>query len=285
MTPARKTTVQLPDGTTLPRLGLGTWRMGESAATRKDEIRAVRHAIQSGCSLIDTAEMYGDGGAEDVVGAAVRTSGIARDQFFVVSKVYPWNASRLGTIAACQQSLKRLGLASLDLYLLHWRGEHPLAETVEAFEQLKSDGKIRRWGVSNFDTDDMRELAGVAAPGACAVNQVYYNLAKRWPEASLLPWQRQHGIACMAYSPLNQGALAKHGVVKAVAARRGATPVQVALAWLLSFPDVVAIPKSARISGIDEIADTERLLLTAEDFAELQRAFPSPPAAAKMETT
>ena len=269
----------------MPRLGLGTWRLGESAGTRRDEVRAVQHAIASGIEMIDTAEMYGDGGAEEVVGEALRQAGAERDRLFIVSKVYPWNASKRGTIAACEESLKRLGLASLDLYLLHWRGEHPLADTVEAFEKLQRDGKIRRWGVSNFDTDDMRELATVAAPGACVANQVYYNLAKRWPEATLLPLQRKHGVICMAYSPLNQGSLARHRVVKAVAARLGVTPVQVAVAWLLSHPDVVAIPKSARMEGIDEIAAAEEVMLSQEDRDELERALPKPPASARMETT
>jgi diketogulonate reductase-like aldo/keto reductase len=282
---ATNTTIILPDGSTMPRLGLGTWRMGESATTRQDEIRAVQHAITSGLTLIDTAEMYGEGGAETVVGEAVQLANLARDELFIVSKVYPWNASRRGTIDACEGSLKRLGIATLDLYLLHWRGEHPLADTVEAFERLRRDGKIRRWGVSNFDTGDMRELSTVAAPGACMVNQVYYNLAKRWPEATLLPWQRKLGIACMAYSPLNQGSLAKHRAVKALAARLSATPVQVALAWLLSFPDVVAIPKSARIKGIDEIAGALKLVLAQEDRDELERAFPLPHASARIETT
>lgn len=285
MTTAKNTMIILPDGGAMPRLGLGTWRMGESAPTRQDEIRAVQHAIASGITLIDTAEMYGEGGAEEVVAAAVCGANVARDELFIVSKVYPWNASRRGTIVSCEKSLKRLGITILDLYLLHWRGEHSLAETVEAFEQLKRDGKIRRWGVSNFDTDDMRELSTVAAPGACVVNQVYYNLVKRWPEATLLPWQRKLGVACMAYSPLNQGSLARHRAVKAVAARLGATPVQVALAWLMSCPDVVAIPKSARIEGIDEIAGARELILAQADRDELERAFPPPHASARIETT
>ena len=285
MNPAAASSVTLSDGSAMPRLGLGTWRMGESAGTRRDEIRAVQHAIASGIAMIDTAEMYGDGGAEEVVGEALRGAKAERDRLFIVSKVYPWNASKRGTIAACESSLKRLGIATLDLFLLHWRGEHPLADTVEAFEKLQRDGKIRRWGVSNFDTGDMRELATVAAPAACVANQVYYNLAKRWPEATLLPLQRKHGVICMAYSPLNQGSLARHRVVKAVATRLGTTPVQVAVAWLLSHPDVVAIPKSARIEGIDEIAAAAELTLTQDHRDELERAFPPPPASARMETT
>ncbi len=275
----------LPRGGPLPQLGLGTWRIGEDGASRKQEVAVLAYALSAGIRLIDTAEMYGEGGAEEVVGEAVRAAGVPREQLFIVSKVYPWNASRHGTIAACENSLKRIGVDCIDLYLLHWRGEHPLADTVGAFEKLKRDGKIRHWGVSNFDTDDMRELATVAEPGACAVNQVYYNLAKRWPETTLLPWQRKHGIACMAYSPLNQGSLARHRALRAVATRVGATPVQVALAWLLKFPDVIAIPKSARVEGVDEIVGTLELALTGEDHDELARAFPLPKAPARMETT
>jgi diketogulonate reductase-like aldo/keto reductase len=285
MNPTATSSIAFPDGSTMPRLGLGTWRMGESAGTRRDEVRAVQHAIAAGINMIDTAEMYGDGGAEEVVGEALRQAKAQRERLFIVSKVYPWNASRRGTIAACERSLTRLGISTLDLYLLHWRGEHPLADTVAAFEQLKHDGKIRRWGVSNFDTDDMRELANVAAPDACVANQVYCNLAKRWPEATLLPLQRKHGISCMAYSPLDQGALARHRVVKAVAARLGATPVQVALAWLMSHADVAAIPKSSRIEGVDEILGATQVSLSQEDRDELERAFPKPAASARMETT
>ena len=269
----------------MPRLGLGTWHMGESAATRRAEVRAVQHAIASGIPMIDTAEMYGEGGAEEVVGEALRNSQVERDRLFIVSKVYPRNASKRGTIAACEASLKRLGIDTLDLYLLHWRGEHPLPETVAAFEKLKQDGKIRRWGVSNFDTDDMRELMAVSVPGACVANQVYYNLAKRWAEATLLPLQRKHGVVCMAYSPLNQGSLARHRVVQAVALRLGVTPVQVAVAWLLSQPDVIAIPKSARIEGVDEIIGAGSLTLSVADRNELEAAFPKPPVSARMETT
>ena len=285
LAPPDMPSLMLPAGEAIPRLGLGTWRMGEAQASRKNEVRVLQHAIAQGVRLIDTAEMYGDGGAEEVLGEALRGAAVSREKLFIVSKVYPWNASRRGTVAACERSLKRLGIDAIDLYLLHWRGEHPLADTVSAFEELKRAGRIRHWGVSNFDTDDMQEIATVAEPGTCAVNQVYYNLAKRWPETTLLPWQRKHGIACMAYSPLNQGSLARHRVVKAVAARAGATPVQVALAWLLSFPDVVAIPKSARVEGVDEIVGTVALTLAQEDRDELERTFPLPLASARMETT
>ena len=182
--------ITLPGGESIPRLGLGTWRMGEVRTARKQEVAVLAHAIAAGIRLIDTAEMYGEGGAEEVVGEAVRAAGMPRESLFIVTKVYPWNASRQGTREACERSLRRLRTDIIDLYLLHWRGEHPLADTLRAFEELKGEGKIRYWGVSNFDTADMRELATIADPESCAVNQVYYNLAKRWPEATLLPWQR-----------------------------------------------------------------------------------------------
>jgi len=270
------------NGLTLPQLGLGTWRMGESHAARANEVRVLRHAIERGVTLIDTAEMYGEGGAEEVVGEAIRGQ---RDGITVVSKVYPWNASRRGTLAACEASLKRLGIDVLDLYLLHWRGDHPLADTVAAFEQLRQDGKIRSWGVSNFDTADMKELAATAGGEHCVVDQVYYNLAMRWPEATLLPLQRALGIATMAYSPLDQGRLLKHAALKYIGNKHAATAAQVALAWLLSFDDVCVIPKSARIEGVDEILGAVQVRFDDEDRAALQQAFPPPRANARMQTT
>ncbi|MEO8101665.1 MAG: aldo/keto reductase [Betaproteobacteria bacterium] len=275
----------LRGGGTVARLGLGTWRMGEARLARKDEAAVLRHAVGRGITLIDTAEMYGDGGAEEVVGDALRGLGSARDQLFLVSKVYPWNASRRGTVEACERSLTRMGVDRIDLYLLHWRGEHPLADTVAAFEKLKRDGKIGHWGVSNFDTGDMRELDAVENGRNAVVNQVYYNLAKRWPEATLLPWQRERGIATMAYSPLDQGALPAHKVLAPIAARHGVAPAQIALAWLLRAEDVIAIPKTSRIEGVDEIVGAPRIALQAEDMELLHRAFPPPRPAARMQTT
>lgn len=275
----------LSSGEAVPRLGLGTWRMGESAAssaTRHEEVAVVRHAIEQGITLIDTAEMYGEGGAEEVVGEAMRGQ---REPLFLVSKVYPWNASRRGTIAACERSLKRLGTDRIDLYLLHWRGEHPLADTVAAFEALKRDGKIRQWGVSNFDVEDLRELAAVPHGGACVANQVYYNLAKRWPETSLMALQREYGIATMAYSPLDQGRLIRHPALLAVAKRLGATPTQVALAWLLCRDGTIAIPKSGRRTGVDEIVGAAALILDDAAYTALARAFPLPERRMRMETT
>lgn len=274
--------VSLPGGKKVAQLGLGTWRMGESAATRAQEVNVLRHSIDSGITLIDTAEMYGEGGAEEVLGDAIRGQ---RDGLFLVSKVYPWNASRRGTIAACERSLKRLGTDRIDLYLLHWRGDPPLADTVAAFEQLKRDGKIGLWGVSNFDRDDMDQLLALPDGTHCAVNQVYYNLAKRWPEARLIERQRSAGIATMAYSPLDQGRLIGHRVLKAIADRYGVTAAQVALAWLLQFDDVMPIPKTSRVEGVDEILGACDVKLSGQDLAELSAAFPPPRASARMETT
>ncbi len=275
-------TLTLRDGQVLPRLGLGTWRMGESRAARSGEVRVLRHAIERGITLIDTAEMYGEGGAEEAVGEAIRGR---RDGLTLVSKVYPWNASRRGTLVACEASLKRLGIDTLDLYLLHWRGDHPLVDTVAAFEQLRRDGKIRGWGVSNFDTADMQELTAVEGGEHCIVNQVYYNLSTRWPEATLRSLQRAQGVATMAYSPLDQGRLLKHPALKDIARKHGASAAQVALAWLLSFDDVCVIPKSARSEGVDEILGALRVRLDDEDRATLQKTFPPPRANARMQTT
>lgn len=274
--------ITLNTGAVMPALGLGTWRMGESATKRKQEIATLRHGLDRGLTLIDTAEMYGDGGAEEVVGAAIR--GI-RDSVFLVSKVYPWNASQRGTIAACERSLKRLGTSMIDLYLLHWRGEHPLADTVAAMSRLQRDGKIRMWGVSNFDTDDMQELLALPDGNHCVANQVYYNLAKRWPEATLLPLQQQAGVVTMAYSPLDQGRLTHHPGLVDFARKIAATPAQVAIAWLLAQQRVTAIPMTSRMEGVDEILRAPQLQLSASDLDVLGAAFPGPAPGASMETT
>jgi diketogulonate reductase-like aldo/keto reductase len=272
----------LNNGAVMPALGLGTWRMGESAKTRQQEIATLRHGLDRGIALLDTAEMYGDGGAEEVVGAAIRG---VRDSVFLVSKVYPWNASRKGTIAACERSLERLGSTVIDLYLLHWRGEHPLADTVAAMSQLQRDGKIRMWGVSNFDTEDIQELLALPEGRHCTVNQVYYNLAKRWPEPTLMPCQETAGIVTMAYSPLGQGQLLRNRALLAMAARLGASPAQLAIAWLLHRPGVAAIPKTSRSDGIDEFFGAPDIPLTGPDFDALDAAFPKPSPRARMETT
>jgi len=266
-------TLDLPGGGTIPVLGQGTWGMGERAGSRAAEVAALRHGLELGLSLIDTAEMYGEGGAEEVVGEAIRGR---RDEVFLVSKVYPHNASALGTVAACERSLRRLGTERLDLYLLHWRGSHPLAETVAAFERLRGDGKIRRWGVSNLDADDMAELTAVPEGARCAANQVLYNLSRRGIEWDLLPWCREHGMPVIAYSPIEQGRLDVGGALAALARAHGCSPFQVALAWLLAQPGVLAIPKAARPEHVTANAAALELKLTPADCAELDRQFPPP---------
>ena len=263
--------VTLPAGETLPALGLGTWHMGENAAKRKDEVAALKAGIDQGLAVIDTAEMYANGGAETVVADAIAGR---RDEAFIVSKVLPSNASLKGTIAACERSLKRLKTDVIDLYLLHWRGGTPLAETVRAFQQLQADGKIRHWGVSNFDTDDMEELAGIG--GGCAANQVQYNLEDRGIEFDLLPWQQKRGMPLMAYCPLGGGGLVNHPALAPLATKHGVTPAALALAFLLSKPDVLAIPKTARPARVADIASARGVTLDAEDLKALDRAFPPP---------
>ncbi|MHA6686270.1 aldo/keto reductase [Mesorhizobium sp. A556] len=267
--PTRTTT--LPSGEAVPVFGLGTWKMGEDSRLAPSEADALRLGLDLGATLIDTAEMYGN--AESVVGEAIAGR---RDAVFVVSKVLPSNASRSGTIAACERSLKRLRTDRIDLYLLHWRGGVPPDETVEAFEALKATGKIRHWGVSNFDTDDMEELFSVPAGDNCQANQVLYNLSRRGPEFDLSPWCRQRGMPIMAYSPVERGKLAHNQKLDAIAARHEATPAQIALAWTMAQPGVIAIPKASRPEHIRQNIAAQDLLLTAEDLAELDRAFPPP---------
>lgn len=265
--------VTLPDGTRVPALGQGTWRMGEDARARKAEVAALRLGIERGLTLIDTAEMYGEGGAEEVVGEAIEGR---RDGVFIVSKVYPHNAGRRAVVAACDRSLGRLGIDTIDLYLLHWRGSVPLAETVEGFEALRRAGKIARWGVSNLDVADMEELWSVGGT-ACATNQVLYNLGERGIEFDLIPWCASRNVPIMAYSPVGQGGrMLRHKALAEVAARHGATPVQVALAWTLRRPGVIAIPKAADPAHVRENAASAALRLTKEDHATLDAAFPSP---------
>src|SRR6266487_2198243 len=245
-------TVELPDGKRVPALGQGTWRMGENKNAHADEVAALRLGIDLGMTLIDTAEMYGEGGSEKVVADAIVGQ---RDRVFVVTKVYPQNASRTELPRACERSLKRLRIDAVDLYLLHWRGDVPLAETVEAFEKLRSVGKIRRWGVSNFDVDDMKELFDIENGSACATNQVLYNLENREIELGLLPLYQQstaaspartnHQVVLMAYSPVGHGrGLLNNSTLNEIAKRKDATAAQVALAWVLRQPDIIAIPKA-----------------------------------------
>jgi diketogulonate reductase-like aldo/keto reductase len=266
-------TVAFPAGEAVPALGQGTWYMGETARRRAEEVAALTLGIELGMTLIDTAEMYADGGAEDVVGAAIKGR---RDQVFLVSKVYPHNASRRGTIAACERSLKRLETDRLDLYLLHWRGDVPLAETLAAFEALVAAGKIRHHGVSNFDTADMEELARARGGAACQTDQVLYNLTRRGIEWRLLKWCRQRKMPIMAYSPLEQGRLAGKPALARVAKRHGATPLQVALAWVLRQDGVIAIPKATDPAHVRANRAAADLALSAEDLGELDRAFPPP---------
>jgi diketogulonate reductase-like aldo/keto reductase len=266
-------TLQLLSGQTIPVLGMGTWRMGENARNRQSEINALGHGLDLGFSLIDTAEMYGEGGAEEVIAQAIANR---RSAVFLVSKVYPHNASRRGAIAACERSLKRLHTDYLDLYLLHWRGSVPLAETLEAFQALQQIGKIRGYGVSNFDIEDMKEAIQLTGENAIATNQVLYNLMRRGVELNLLPWCRQRAMPIMAYSPIEQGRLLHHQALKAIAQDRGVTVAQVAIAWLLHQDDVIVIPKSSRIEHVEQNYAALNLKLSAAELATLDAAFPPP---------
>ena len=266
-------TTTLRSGERIPQLGLGTWHMGERRASRLAEVKAIRLGVDLGVKLIDTAEMYGEGGTEEVVAEAV--AGI-RDQVFIVSKVYPHNASREGTIAACERSLQRLQTDRIDLYLLHWRGSHPLADTVAAFEKLQRDGKIRHWGVSNFDTDDIEELFTVPHGAGCASNQVLYHLGSRGIDFDLLPECAKRRVMVMAYSPLGQGAILDHPTLAKIAKRHGVTPAAVAVAWTMRHPHVVSIPKAASLAHVKENAAAAELVLDTEDLMLLDQAFPPP---------
>ena len=271
--PSSARTLKLPSGEAVPVLGQGTWKMGEDRRRHADEVAALKLGLDLGITLIDTAEMYASGGAEDVVAEAIAGR---RDETFLVSKVLPSNASRAGVKRACENSLKRLTTDRIDLYLLHWPGSVPLSETVEAFEALKAEGKIRHWGVSNFDTDEMEELIGGASGRNVQTNQVLYNLSRRGLEFDLAPWSREHRIPLMAYSPVEQGALARNARLEAVAARHNATAAQIALAWVMVQPGVIAIPKAGRQEHVRQNAAALDIELTAQDFAELDRAFPPP---------
>ncbi len=266
-------TVALPSGAKMPAYGLGTWRMGETARTRTNEVAAVRHGIARGITLIDTAEMYGDGEAESIVADAV---GSQRDGLFIVSKVLPHNSSRRGTISACERSLKRLKTERIDLYLLHWRGAAPLSETVAAFAELKAAGKILDWGVSNFDLDDMQALAETDGGDGCATNQVLYNLTRRGIEYDLMPFCRKRRIPIMAYSPIEQGRMLNRPALREVAKRHDATPAQVALAWLMRQDGVVTIPKATNLAHVDENLGALKLKLTPDDLKTLDAKFPAP---------
>ena len=280
-------TVVLPTGEAVPALGLGTWMMGESASAREVEIAAIRFAIECGYRLFDTAEMYGDGGAETVLGKALadamRANAIRREDVMIVSKVYPHHADATGVPTACEKSRKRLGLDTIDVYLLHWRGSVPLAETVDAFEALKASGAIRHWGVSNFDADDLCELEAIdtvravsKSGPACATNQICYALDERGAEFSLFAYQRTLHLPTMAYCPLGRGALAKNKTLASLAETRGVTAAQIALAWVMRFPDVIAIPKAVDHAHLSQNIAAADITLTEAELVEIDAAFKPP---------
>ena len=266
-------TVALLSGERVPALGQGTWCMGETKAARAEEIATLRLGLDLGITLIDTAEMYGEGKAEELIGEAIAGR---RDQAFLVSKVYPHNATRKGAVAACERSLRRLRTDRIDLYLLHWRGSVPFAETIEAFMALRKAGKIRHYGVSNLDLDDMRELGSMPGGKGVAADQLLYNLARRGIEWDLLPWLRKRHIPVMAYSPIERASLARDPKLADFARRHGMTPAQAALAWLLAKDDIIASPKTGHRERLKENAGTLELTLSSEQLAKLDKLFPPP---------
>jgi diketogulonate reductase-like aldo/keto reductase len=272
-------TVQLPDGQDVPALGLGTWRMGEDRRAHAAELQALRLALDIGYRVFDTAEMYADGAAETLLGqalAAALRGPLRREQLFIVSKVYPHNASAQGMVAACERSLKRLRLEHIDLYLLHWPGSVPLRETVEGFERLRARGLVRHWGVSNFDLGDMQQLMQTPGGAACAANQVWYSLTRRGVEFDLLPWQQQRRMPLMAYSPIDQGVLTGHAGLKRLAADCGRTPAQLALGRLLAQAGVMVIPKSADAARLHENHAAAAAPLAAAVLQQLDALFAPP---------
>jgi diketogulonate reductase-like aldo/keto reductase len=265
--------VTLPDGESVPAFGQGTWHMGENRRLAVDEEAALKLGIELGIGLIDTAEMYGSGAAEEIVGHAIAGR---RDSQFIVSKVLPYNASRKGVVEACERSLKRMNTDRIDLYLLHWRGSVPLAETLAGFDRLQREGKIRHHGVSNFSTEDMQEWVGVAGGETVAANQILYNLSRRGPEWELIPWCRERKVAIMAYTPLEQGRILGNRALQEVAARHRASAAQVALAWLVRRDGIIVIPKATRPEHVRDNRAALDLVLDADDLAALDRAFPPP---------
>jgi diketogulonate reductase-like aldo/keto reductase len=280
MTSSDDSSVTLPSGEEIPALGQGTWHFAEWPQRRESEIASLRLGLDLGMTVIDTAEMYADGGAETLVGEAIAGH---RDGAFLVSKVLPHHATRRGTVAACHASLRRLGTDHLDLYLLHWRGPTPLAETLAGFADLVESGAARYWGVSNFDTPDLAELTRLAGGDALATDQILYNLSRRRPEYDLLPWCRAHRLPIMAYSPIEQGRILHHPALVEVAHRHRATPAQIALAWVLRAEDILAIPRAATPEHVRENAAARELRLTIADFIVLDAAFPPPQRKAPLE--
>lgn len=274
-------TVRLASGSEVPALGIGAWQIGERPQNRRQEIAAIQCAIDLGMTVIDTAEMYGDGASEELVGEAIQGR---RANVFLVSKVLPSHATKQGTIEACERSLRRLRADSLDLYLLHWPGSVPVAETLEAFDQLYRDGKVFSFGVSNFDVGDLEEAWNAPHGDAIVANQILYNLTRRNPEHAVIPKCRDHRVAIMAYSPVEQGRLLGIRKLGRLATKRGITPSQLALAWLLAQPDIIAIPKSGDPRHVEENRVAADLTLTAEDLWELDQAFPRPTVPKTLET-
>jgi diketogulonate reductase-like aldo/keto reductase len=275
-------TVRLPSGERVPALGQGTWNMGDKKRERAHELAAIRLGLDLGITLIDTAEMYGDGNSEELIAEAIEGR---RDEVFLVSKVLPQNATIQGTIKACEGSLSRLKTDRLDLYLLHWRENVSLEETLSGFERLVQDGKIRYWGVSNFDVADMKELVKLSGGSEVTTNQVLYNLTRRGIEYDLMPWSGERNVPIMAYSPIEQGRLLKKGALKKIASRHGVTPSQVALAWVLRHDDVIAIPKAAKPEHVQDNHRALDLRLSKQDFMELDEAFSPPTKRVPLETT
>ena len=265
--------VTLPSGESIPSMGLGTWHMGERIGNPKTEVDALVRGLDLGAALIDTAEMYARGGAERVVGSAIKGR---RDEVFIVSKILPHNASFDGTIRACENSLQRMEIESIDLYLLHWPGNHPLEYTVSAFEQLKTDGKIRHWGVSNFDTSDMQELYGIPEGKNCQINQVLYNLSRRGIEWDLLPWCRSMGLPIMAYSPIEQGRLLENKKLKALASEIGVSAAQLSIAWSIRNNDIITIPKASNLEHVSQNIEAWTIKLESAILDELDKLFEPP---------
>ncbi len=272
-------TVPIAGAEQVPQLGQGTWKMGERTGDRANEVKAIQLGMELGLTLIDTAEMYGEGGAEEVVAEAVKGR---RDQAFIVSKVYPHNASRQGAVEACERSLKRLATDRIDLYLLHWQGSFPLADTIAAFEQLRAAGKIRHWGVSNLDAAAMKAVAVAPSGANCRANQVLYHLGERGVEFDLIGQSAKAGIAVMAYTPLGGSAVTGHKTVAAIAKQHGVSPATIAIAWTLRHPHVISIPKSAKLEHVRDNARAADLVLAAGDLAALDAAFPPPRKAAPL---
>ena len=266
-------TLLLPTGEAIPALGQGTWQMAEDTSRRTQEINALRLGLELGMTLIDTAEMYGEGAVEELVAEAIAGR---RDEAFLVSKVYPHHSSRAGVVQACERSLKRLQTDRLDLYLLHWRGSVPLGDTVAGFEELRRSGKIRHWGVSNFDTSDMEELTQVPDGANCTTNQVLYNVTRRGPEFDLIPWMAARRMPLMAYSPIEQGRLPQAGALQVIGDKHRASAFQIALAWLLQQPGVIAIPKAGRPDHVRDNQRAREIRLSPEELKIIDAQFPSP---------